>query len=226
MNEALQLPGISNAWTMPVKARIDMLSTGIRTPVGLKISGDDLGEIERVGDECGDGCWRRVRGTRSVFAERTQSGYLPGFRLEPRAAGALRPDRGRGAGGRAERHRRRERHRHRARARALSGQRALHARFPQRPGRAAPRAGAGIGGQRQIPLGELADVKMVSGPAMLRDEDGLLTGYVYVDVAGRDVGGYVEEASRDRARQGEAPARLRHRLERPVRGHGTRAPSA
>ena len=84
-----------------------------------------------------------------------------------------------------------------------------------------PRARPGLDGQRQIPLGELAEIKLATGPAMIRNEDGLLTGYVYVDVAGRDLGGYVSEAKRAAARPAQAAARLRARVERPVRSHGS-----
>ena len=75
MNDALRLPGLSNAWTMPIKGRIDMLSTGLRTPVGLKISGADLDTIEEIGGRI-EALLPKVPGTRSVFAERTASGYF------------------------------------------------------------------------------------------------------------------------------------------------------
>ena len=78
MNEALKLPGVSNAWTMPIKARIDMLSTGMRTPVGLKIHGDDLEKIEEIGAQV-EAVLPSVKGTRSVFAERTAEGYFLDF---------------------------------------------------------------------------------------------------------------------------------------------------
>ena len=78
-------------------------------------------------------------------------------------------------------------------------------------------------GRMQVPVSQLADVKLVSGPAMLRDENGMLNGYVYVDVAGRDIGGYVNEAKRVVAREGEAARRVLARLERPVRSDGARA---
>ena len=119
----------------------------------------------------------------------------------------------------AERHRRRERHHHRRRAGTLSGQRPLHAGFPVRL--RAPWAACWCrppDGKRQIPLAQLASIKAASGPAMIRNEDGLLTGYVYVDIAGRDPDGYVEEAGPAAPGQGETAAGLRHLLERPVRG--------
>jgi Cu(I)/Ag(I) efflux system membrane protein CusA/SilA len=75
MNEALKLPGVSNAWTMPIKGRIDMLTTGIRTPVGLKISGANLVQIEQIGGQV-EAALRQMKGTRSIFAERTGGGYF------------------------------------------------------------------------------------------------------------------------------------------------------
>ncbi len=81
MDKALQIPGVSNAWTMPIKARIDMLTTGIRTPVGIKMFGSDLKEIERIGLDL-EQAIRDIPGTRSVFAERVAGGYFVDF--EPR----------------------------------------------------------------------------------------------------------------------------------------------
>jgi len=78
MNEALKIPGVANSWTMPIKGRIEMLSTGLRTPVGLKISGVDLDAIEEIGARI-ESFLPSVRGTRSVFAERTGSGYFLDF---------------------------------------------------------------------------------------------------------------------------------------------------
>jgi len=81
LNEALQIPGISNAWTMPIKARTDMLTTGIRTPLGIKVLGSDLGQIQQVGEQI-EMALRDVPGTTSVFAERTSGGYFLDFDLK------------------------------------------------------------------------------------------------------------------------------------------------
>ena len=81
MDAALQLPGISNAWTMPIRGRLDMLSTGIRTPVGIKISGADLGTIEKTAQEI-EAVVQKVPGTRSVYAERVAGGYFLDFVLK------------------------------------------------------------------------------------------------------------------------------------------------
>jgi Cu(I)/Ag(I) efflux system membrane protein CusA/SilA len=81
LNEALQMPGISNAWTMPIKARTDMLTTGIRTPLGIKVLGSDLGEIQQIGEQI-EMALKDVPGTTSVFAERTSGGYFLDFDLK------------------------------------------------------------------------------------------------------------------------------------------------
>ena len=81
LNEALTMPGVANAWTMPIKARIDMLTTGIRTPLGIKVLGSDLGEIQRVGEEI-EKALKDIPGTTSVFAERTTGGYFLDFDLK------------------------------------------------------------------------------------------------------------------------------------------------
>lgn len=81
MDKALQLPGVTNAWTMPIKARIDMLTTGVRTPVGIKIFGPDLKEIERIGQHM-EMVLKEVPGTRSVYAERVSGGYFLDFDIK------------------------------------------------------------------------------------------------------------------------------------------------
>ncbi len=195
LNEALKIPGVSNAWTMPIRARIDMLTTGIRTPVGLKISGADLKVIEEIGAKA-EAVLPAVPGTRGVFAERTGGGFVLDFEwnrdelarygLSVEEAQALVQS-------------------------AIGGENVTttiegRARFPvnvryMRDFRADRNALERVlvpvaGGQKHVPLGQLATIRAASGPSMIRNEDGLLTGYVYVDLAGRDPAGYVEEASR------------------------------
>ena len=194
MNGALRLPGLSNAWTMPIKGRIDMLTTGIRTPVALKISGDDTAEIERIGTRI-EALLGPVPGTRSVFAERTGGGYYLDFawNREALARYGLSIDDAQTAvqnaiGGENVTTTVEGRERYPVNVRYMRDFRsdlaALgHVLVPA------------SGGQRQIPLAQLAEIKTVSGPAMLRDEDGLLTGYVNVDIAGRDPGSYIADAS-------------------------------
>jgi len=193
MNEALRLPGLSNAWTMPIKGRIDMLTTGIRTPVGLKISGANLVQIEQIGGQV-EAALRQMKGTRSIFAERTGGGTFSistGIVMNWPVTPLDRP----GTGSRPERHRRGKHRRHRPGARTVCGERPLPARLPQQHGGDRSRSGAGRRGQKLISLSQLAEVSVAGGPAMIRDEDGLLTGYVYVDIAGQDPGGYIQEAT-------------------------------
>jgi Cu(I)/Ag(I) efflux system membrane protein CusA/SilA len=192
MNAAVKVPGVSNAWTMPIKARIDMLSTGMRTPVGLKIHGDDLEKIEQIGSQV-ETALAPVKGTRSVFAERTAEGYFLdlNWNREALARYGLTIDEAQAAV-----------------QNAIGGENITttvegRARYPvnvryMRDFRSdlasVGRVLVPAGGARQIPLSDLAEIKPASGPGMIRDEGGLLTGYVYVDVAGRDPGGYVREA--------------------------------
>jgi Cu(I)/Ag(I) efflux system membrane protein CusA/SilA len=195
MDRALRLPGLSNAWTMPVRGRIDMLTTGIRTPVGLKISGATWSAIEDIGAKI-ESVLAQVHGTRSVFAERAGSGYYLDidWNRDALARYGLSIDEAQAAvqnaiGGENVTTVIQGRERYAVNVRYMRDFRSdLDA-----VGRVLVSAS---GGKRQIPIAELAGVRFVSGPAMLRDEGGLLTGYVYIDVAGRDPGSYVEEAAR------------------------------
>jgi copper/silver efflux system protein len=195
LNRALEIPGVSNAWTMPVKGRIDMLTTGIRTPVGLKISGADLRIIEGIGTQI-ESLLPSVPGTRSVFAERTGEGYFLDieWKREELARYGLSIDDAQMAvqsaiGGDNVTTTIEGRERYPVNVRYMRD-------FRADVGALSRVLVAASGGQRQIPLAQLATIKTVSGPAMIRNEDGLLTGYVYVDLAGRDPSGYVEEAGR------------------------------
>ncbi len=205
MNEALRLPGLSNAWTMPIKARIDMLSTGIRTPVGLKISGGDLARIEEIGTKV-EQALRPVPGTRSVFAERTAQGYFLDFDWDRNALARYglsvqqAQDVLQGAVG----------------GESVTTTVEGRARYPvnvryQRDFRADTEALGRVlvpvdQGKAQIPLSQLATIRTASGPSMIRNEDGLLTGYVYVDIAGRDPAGYIEEAKAALGRSVQVPS--------------------
>jgi Cu(I)/Ag(I) efflux system membrane protein CusA/SilA len=192
MNQALQLPGVSNAWTMPIRNRIDMLTTGVRTPVGVKIYGADINEIERLGKEI-EMLLPKVRGTRSVFAERTGGGYFLdvdwnrpelaryGISIDDAQMAVMNAIGGDNVTTTVE-----GRERYPVNVRYMRDYRSDIGSL----GRVLVQAAGG----RQIPISELGRIKVVSGPAMLRDEDGMLNGYVYVDVAGRDVGSYVAEA--------------------------------
>jgi Cu(I)/Ag(I) efflux system membrane protein CusA/SilA len=195
MDRALQLPGVSNAWTMPIKNRIDMLTTGVRTPVGVKIYGADLAEIERLGKEI-EGVLPGVPGTRNVFAERVGGGYFLDFDLkrDQLARYGLSVDDaqmivmnaigGDNVGNTVE-----GRERYPINVRYYRDSRSDLDRLA----RALVPA---MEGKLQIPLAQIATLKLATGPAMLRNENGMLNGYVYVDVADRDVGSYVAEAKR------------------------------
>jgi copper/silver efflux system protein len=204
MNEALRIPGLTNAWTMPVKGRIDMLTTGMRTPVGLKSQGDDLSSIGKIGAGV-ERALARVRGTRSIFAERTADGYFLDFewKREQLARYGITLEQAQ-----------------QVIQSAIGGETVTttvegRARYPvnvrykrdYRSDRTAlERVLVPAGeGRRQIPLVELANIRTSSGPAMIRDEDGLLTGYVYIDVSGRDIESYIQDARKVLDRQVPLP---------------------
>ncbi|MFL5399526.1 MAG: efflux RND transporter permease subunit, partial [Myxococcales bacterium] len=193
LDKALQLPGVSNAWTQPVRGRIDMLTTGMKTPVGLKISGTDLNTIDTVGAQV-EKLLVGVSGTRSVFAERSSLGYFVDIDWNRRelARYGLSVDDAQMAvqsaiGGENVTTTVEGRQRYPVNVRYLRD-------FRGDVGALEKVLVAVSGGQRQIPLGELATVKLATGPSMIRNEDGLLTGYVYVDLAGRDPQSYIDEA--------------------------------
>jgi Cu(I)/Ag(I) efflux system membrane protein CusA/SilA len=204
LNEALQIPGISNAWTMPIKARTDMLTTGIRTPLGIKVLGSDLGQIQQVGEQI-ETALKDVPGTTSVFAERTSGGYFLDFDIkrDELARYGLTVDDAESVlmsavGGDQVSTTVEGRERYSVSVRYLRDYRsdidALERVLVATP------SGA------QIPLGEIADIHRRTGPGMIRDEDGRLSGYVYVDVAGRDIGSYVRDAKAAVANKVKVPA--------------------
>ena len=194
MDQALKLPGSTNAWTMPIKARIDMLTTGIRTPVGIKVYGSDLQKIEALGGQL-EAVLGKVPGTRSVFSERTAGGYFLDFdfKRDQLARYGLSVNDAEmyvmnAVGGENVTTTFEGRERYPVNVRYLRDFRSGLDRL-QRVLVATP-SGA------QVPMAQLADLKLVTGPAMIRDENGMLNGYVYVDMAGRDIGGYVAEAKK------------------------------
>jgi Cu(I)/Ag(I) efflux system membrane protein CusA/SilA len=195
MNQALKIPGTSNAWTMPIKARVDMLTTGIRTPVGIKIYGSDIKKIEDLGTRI-EALLPKVQGTRSVFSERTSGGYFLDFKWnrDELARYGLSIDSAQDVvmsaiGGENVTTTIEGRERYPVNVRYMRDYRS----DPDSLGRVLVPS---MDGQTQVPLAQLAEIQVVSGPAMLRDENGMLNGYVCVDVAGRDIGSYVEEAKR------------------------------
>ena len=204
LNEALQIPGISNAWTMPIKARTDMLTTGIRTPLGIKVLGSDLAQIQQVGQQI-ESALKDVPGTTSVFAERTSGGYFLDFDLKRDALAryGLTIDDAESVlmsavGGDQVSTTVEGRERYSVNVRYLRDYRsdidALERVLVATP------SGA------QIPLGEIADIHMRTGPGMIRDENGRLSGYVYVDVSGRDIGSYVRDAKKAVADKVKVPS--------------------
>jgi Cu(I)/Ag(I) efflux system membrane protein CusA/SilA len=194
LDKKLQIPGTTNAWTMPIKNRIDMLSTGVRTPIGIKVLGSDINEIERIGIQL-EGIIRNIPGTRSVYAERTAGGYFLDFDLKrdqlARYGLSIHDAQmtiSSAIGGEDV-------------TETVEGQErySVNVRYPSELRDSmeklkhvliATPSGA------QVPLGQVADIVLRAGPSMIRNENGLLAGYVYVDVAGRDIGTYVDEAKR------------------------------
>jgi Cu(I)/Ag(I) efflux system membrane protein CusA/SilA len=194
MNAALQEKqiGFSSSWTMPIKARIDMLSTGIRTPVGLKVFGPDLKEVGRILLDV-EGAVSMVPGTRSAFAERVTQGYYVDFEMKRQAIARhglsvmdVQEVIQSAVGGANVTTTIEGRQRYPVNVRYgrefrddLSKLRRVLVETP---------LGA------QVPLEELADIKITAGPALIKSEAAQLVGYVYVDVAGRDIGGYMQDA--------------------------------
>ncbi len=229
MDSAVRLPGTTNAWTMPIKGRIDMLATGIRTPVGVKIFGPDLGELERLGREV-EQVVRRVPGTRSAFAERAESGYYMDIDIDRAAAarhglnvGDVQTVIATAVGGMTV-------------TRTVEGREryGVRIRYPQElrdnperlasvlipvshavGGGAASAMGGPMGGARQggtprgtetyVPLGQVATIRQVAGPMVVRTEGAQPTAWVYVDVTGRDIGSYVADARREVERRVALP---------------------
>ncbi|HPS94561.1 MAG TPA: efflux RND transporter permease subunit, partial [Deltaproteobacteria bacterium] len=210
LNDALTIPGVANSFTMPIKARIDMLATGIRTPVGIKILGPRLEGMERIGREL-ETALGTVPGTRSVYAERVTTGYFLDFDMKRDSAAryglnvADVQDIVQSAiGGMTltTTVEGRERYPVNLRyARELRNDIDKLGRVlvPILPGSGPEGTGMpAVSLQPQkaawIPLSELADIRIVQGPTAIKSEQGLLSSYVYIDFSGRDVGGYVKEA--------------------------------
>ncbi|MBY0493327.1 MAG: CusA/CzcA family heavy metal efflux RND transporter [Cyanobacteria bacterium] len=194
LDRMVRLPGVANAWTMPIKARTDMLSTGIRTPVGIKIFGPKLEPINGIGTQI-EGALGSVRGTRNVFSERVTGGYYVDFTIkrdqiarygltvqdvemviESAIGGANITTTIEG----------RERFPVNVR----------YQRYYRSDVNAIRRTLISTPGGMQIPIEQVAEISLTTGPTVIRTEQAQLLGYVYVDVADRDIGGYVDEAKR------------------------------
>ena len=204
LDKALQFPGVSNAWTMPIKARIDMLSTGIRTPIGIKVFGKDLGEMEKLATQI-EKAVKTVPGTTSAFAERITGGYY--LNIEPDREKIARY--GLGVGDVLD-----------VVGTALGGEMVtttvegrerfgVAVRYP-RELRADPQS---IGRETlvptpdgaMIPLGQLAKIEIAKGAPGIRTENALLSAYIFVDIRDRDIGGYVADAKKAVAEQVKFP---------------------
>jgi copper/silver efflux system protein len=193
MNAVLKLPGVTNSWTMPIRGRIDMLSTGIRTPVGLKITGIDLQQIQEIGAQV-ESELKKAKGTRAVLAERTADGYFVDLQWdrERLARYGISVDDAQkvvenAIGGDNLSTVVLGRERYRVNVRYLRDFRSDLGALGQIP--------VPTPGQRQLPLNDLAEISTATGPAMIRNENGLLTGYVYVDIAGLTPDSYIREAN-------------------------------
>ena len=195
LDKALQIPGVSNAWTMPIKARTDMLSTGIRTPIGIKVFGKDLAEMERLAKEI-ESVVRNVPGTTSAFAERITGGYY--LDIEPDrqalaryglAIGELQDVIGIALGGEMV-------------TTTVEGRErfGVSVRYPRElrssPEQIAHSVLVPTMDGAMIPLGQLATIRITQGAPAIRTENALLSAYIYVDIRDRDIGGYVADARR------------------------------
>jgi Cu(I)/Ag(I) efflux system membrane protein CusA/SilA len=195
LDSAIQIPGLTNAWTMPIRARTDMLATGIRTPVGIKIAGADLKMLEQIGSRI-EGVIRGVTGTRSVFAERVAGGYFVDIDVNRAEAGRFGLTTSdvldvvaSAVGGMNV-------------TRTVEGleRYPVNVRYPEayRDNITALRdvlvsTPNGI----QLPLGQLAEVSLSTGPPMIKSENARPNAWVFVDLNdGVDIGSYVQEARR------------------------------
>ena len=204
MDDRLHFPGLSNTWTMPVENRLDMELTGIKTPVGLKIQGPDVDRIQQIGSQIEE-ILAPVAGTRGIFAERVSQGFYINVDVDRAVAarygltvGDVQRAVSSGMGGETIATTVEGRERYSINVRYLADYRsdlnALRRILIMAP------TGA------QVPLGEIARISLGPGPSMIRDEDGLLTGYVYVDLATSDYGSYINSAQRVLDRQLHLPA--------------------
>ncbi len=193
MDKALQFPGVSNAWTMPIKARLDMLATGIRTPIGIKVFGKDLNEMERLAKEI-EAVVKAVPGTSSAFAERITGGFY--LNIEPDrqqlaryglAVGDLQEVIGTALGGEMA-------------TTTVEGRErfGVQVRYPRElrgdPQQIAREVLVPTMSGAMIPLGQVARVDIAKGTPGIRTENALLSAYIFVDIRDRDIGGYVAEA--------------------------------
>jgi Cu(I)/Ag(I) efflux system membrane protein CusA/SilA len=194
MDEALTIPGVANLFTMPIKARIDMLSTGIRTPVGIKVLGPRIEELEKIGLQI-ENVLKTVPGTRNVYAERLTTGYFLDINVKRDEAAryGLTVDDvqevvqstigGKNITTTVEGRERYPVNVRYARDLRSSIEKMKRVLVPVTFG----------GNSSQIPLAELAEIKIIKGPSVIKSDEGTLVSYVYIDYSGRDMGGYIEQ---------------------------------
>jgi Cu(I)/Ag(I) efflux system membrane protein CusA/SilA len=193
MDQALQIPGVSNAWTMPIKNRIDMLATGIRTPIGIKLFGKNLSEMERLAQQI-EQAVKKVPGTTSAYAERITGGFYldisPDYDVLARYGlqmGDVQDVIATAIGGETV-------------TTMVEGRErfAVIVRYPRElrdnPQAIASHVLVPVPGGSVIPLGQIAKLNLHQGPPAIRTENALLSAYIYVDMRGRDIGGYVLDA--------------------------------
>src|SRR5512133_2474029 len=205
MDKALQFPGVANSWTMPIKARIDMLSTGIRTPIGIKVFGKDLDEMEKLARQI-ETVVKTVPGTSSAFAERITGGFY--LNIEPDreqlaryglAVGDLLDVVGTALGGEMV-------------TTTVEGRErfGVQVRYPRElrsdPQQIAREVLVPTMGGAMIPLGQVAKVVVAKGAPGIRTENALLSAYIYVDIRDRDIGSYVADAKKAVAEQVTFPS--------------------
>ena len=193
LDSALQFPGVSNAWTMPIRARIDMLSTGIRTPIGIKLFGRSYEEMDRVAKQI-EAVVRKVPGTTSAFAERVVGSYY--LNIEPDreeiaryglTIGEVQDVIASALGGESV-------------TTTVEGRErfAVNVRYPRElrddPQSIATEVLVAAPNGTQVPLGQLAHISFSQGPSSIRTENAQLALYIFVDMRGRDIGGYVDQA--------------------------------
>jgi Cu(I)/Ag(I) efflux system membrane protein CusA/SilA len=203
MDRTVQIPSFANAWLFPVRTRIDMITTGVRTPVGVKVLGTDLQTIEKVGLEL-EQVLKQVPGTRSAFFERVTGGYYLDVVVD--AEQAARYGLGSGdvndmvemaIGGMSL-------------TTTVEGRERypVNVRYPRELRDDLPelrRVLVPTPSGAQVPLGQLAAIRLESGPPMIKNEEGFKAGFLYVDVVDRDLGGYVEDARRAVAERVQVP---------------------
>jgi len=194
MDQAVKMPGIANGWTMPIRGRIDMLTTGIRTNVGIKVLGPDLAEIQKLGEQI-EIALKDLEGTRNIYAERVVDGYYLDFEIDRDqiaryglSVTEVQDVIETSIGGRNVTTTIEGRERYPVNVRYFRELRDE----PQNLQRVLVATPSGA----QVPITQLARIKFTTGPTLIRTEGGQLAGYVYVDVAGRDLGGYVQDARR------------------------------